>query len=50
MFKAQTYNGGNSKLLLLAILEEIEDVITNDDARFAGELVEDTHVVLLYLD
>jgi hypothetical protein len=44
--KRKTYNGGNGKLLLLSILEELEDVIADDDTSLAGQLLEDTHVVL----
>jgi hypothetical protein len=36
-------NGGNSKVLLLSVLEETEDVITDNDAGLAGKLLEDTH-------
>lgn len=38
-----TYNGRESKLLLLGVLEETEDVIAGDDAGLAGELFKDTH-------
>jgi hypothetical protein len=38
-----TYNGGDSEALLLSVLEEMEDVITDDDARLAGKLLEGTH-------
>ena len=43
----RTYNGGNGKLLLLSILEELEDVIADDDTSLAGQLLEDTHVVCI---
>ena len=43
----KTYNGGNGKLLLLRILEELEDVIADDDTSLAGQLLEDTHVVFV---
>jgi hypothetical protein len=39
------YNGRNGKVLLLGILEQTEDVIADDDAGLAGELLEDTHCV-----
>jgi hypothetical protein len=38
-----TYDGRDSKLLLLSILEELLDVVTDDDAGLAVELLEDTH-------
>jgi hypothetical protein len=38
-----TYNGGNSIAVLLGVLEETEDVITDDDAGLAGKLLKDTH-------
>ena len=38
-----TYNGGESKALLLSVLEETEDVITDDDTGLAGKLLKDTH-------
>lgn len=39
----ETYNGGDSKALLLSVVEETENVITNDDTGLAGELFKDTH-------
>lgn len=41
--EGSTYNGGDGKLLLLSVLEETENVITDDDTGLAGELLEDTH-------
>lgn len=38
-----TYDSRNSKLVLLSVLEETEDVITDDDAGLAGQLLENTH-------
>jgi hypothetical protein len=40
-----TYNGGNSKVLLLSVLEESKDIVTDDDAGLAGKLLKDTHYV-----
>jgi hypothetical protein len=39
-----SHNGWDSELLLLAILEQSEDIVANDDARLAGENVLDTHI------
>lgn len=39
-----TYNGGNGELLLLSVLEEAEDIVTDDDTGLAAELLNDTHV------
>lgn len=41
--QAKTYNGGDSEGLLLAVLEETEDVIASDDTGLAGQLIESTH-------
>lgn len=42
------YNGRNSKLLFLGILEELKNIIPNDDARLpaknAGSHIEDESV------
>lgn len=39
----ETYNGGDSEALLLGVLEETENVITDDDTGLPGELLKDTH-------
>lgn len=39
----KTYNGGNGKVVLLSVLEETEDIVTDDDAGLAGENFSDTH-------
>jgi hypothetical protein len=39
-----TYNGGDSELLLLGVLEETEDIVTDDDAGLAAENFSDTHI------
>lgn len=39
-----TYNGGDSKLLLLGVLEETEDVVADDDTGLAAEFLSDTHI------
>jgi hypothetical protein len=39
-----TYDGGDSKLLLLSVLEETEDVVTDDDTGLAAQLLSDTHI------
>lgn len=39
----RTYNGGNSKVVFLSILEESQDVIADDDTSLAGENILDTH-------
>jgi hypothetical protein len=36
-------DGGDSELLLLGVLEETQDIIADDDAGLAGQLLEDTH-------
>lgn len=41
--KGKTYDGRDGKLLLLGVLEETENVITDDDAGLAGELFQETH-------
>ena len=41
--QVKTYNGGDSKGLLLAVLEETKDVIASDDTGLAGEVFQDTH-------
>lgn len=39
----KTYDGGDSIVLLLSVLEETENVITDDDTRLAGKLLKGTH-------
>jgi hypothetical protein len=39
----RTYNGWDSKLLLLSVLEELVNVVTDDDTGLSGQNVEDTH-------
>ena len=41
--KLQAYDGRNSEAVLLGIVEELEDVITDDDTGLARENVFDTH-------
>jgi hypothetical protein len=38
-----TYNGGDGKGILLSIFKETEHIIPDDDARLAGQYIEDTH-------
>ena len=45
-----TYDGGDSKLLLLSVLEETEDVVTDDDTGHAAQLLSDTHIDGRYVD
>lgn len=39
-----TYDGGDSKLLLLGVLEETENVVADDDTGLAAQLLSDTHI------
>lgn len=39
-----TYNGGDSKLLLTGVLEELENVISVDDASLAAKVIGTTHI------
>jgi len=39
-----TYNGGNGEVVLLSVLEETEDIVTDDDAGLAGKNLKSTHV------
>lgn len=39
----KTHNGGNGKVLLLSVLKETEDIVTDDDTGLAAQLLEDTH-------
>lgn len=38
-----TYDGRESELLLLSVLEETENVVADDDTGLAVKLVKDTH-------
>lgn len=38
-----THDGGDGELLLLGVLEETQDVVADDDAGLAAELLKDTH-------
>jgi hypothetical protein len=38
-----TYDGGDGKLMLLSVVEQLQDIITNNDTALAGENVLDTH-------
>jgi hypothetical protein len=38
-----TYNGGDGEVVLLRILEEAKNVVTDDDTLLAGQFFEDTH-------
>jgi hypothetical protein len=38
-----THDGWDSKLLLLSVLEETLDVVTDDDTGLAVKLFKDTH-------
>ena len=42
-----TYDGGDGELLLPRILEQLEDVVADDDARLPAENVRGTHCELL---
>lgn len=46
--KKETHNGGDGELLLLSILEETQDIVTDDDASLAVQLFKDTHYEDLY--
>jgi hypothetical protein len=37
------YNGGDSELVLASVLEETEDIVTDDDTGLAAEDFLDTH-------
>lgn len=39
-----THDGGNSIIVLLSMLEQGQDIITNDDTFLARQNVLDTHV------
>jgi len=38
-----THDSGDSKVVFLGIVEELEDIIANDDTSLASENVLDTH-------
>jgi len=38
-----TYNGRDSKVVLLCVIKELEDIVTNDDSGLASEDVLSTH-------
>lgn len=38
-----TYDGWYSEFVFLAIVEELQDIISNDDSGLAAENVLDTH-------
>lgn len=38
-----SYNGWDSKLVLLRIVEKLQDIISNDDTRLAAEDILSTH-------
>ena len=42
-----TYNGGDSELVLTSVLEEAEDIVTDDDTGLADEYFLDTHICCL---
>jgi len=41
----ETYNGRDSELVLLSIVEELQDIVTDDNTALAGENVFGTHCV-----
>jgi hypothetical protein len=43
MMTVRTHNGGDSKLLLLGVLEETKDIVADNDAGLAVKLLKDTH-------
>lgn len=46
--KDRTYNGRNSKVMLLSILEEVQDIIADDDALLSRQDILDTHVYTVF--
>lgn len=38
-----THDGGDSKLLLLSVLKETQNVVADDDTGLAVKLLKDTH-------
>lgn len=43
----EAYDGRDGKALLLGVVEELEDIISNNDTGLAGENVLATHIVIL---
>lgn len=43
----RTYNGGNCEVVLLSIVEELEDIISDDDSGLSAENVKGTHIVFI---
>lgn len=43
----ETYNGGNGELVLASVLEESEDIVTDDDTSLAAKDFLDTHCCCL---
>ncbi len=38
-----TYDGGDGEVVLLSVIEQLQDIITNNDTALTGENVLDTH-------
>ena len=38
-----THDGGDGELVLLGVVEQLQDIITNNDTALAGKNVLDTH-------
>lgn len=43
-----TYDGRNSEIVLLGVVEELQDIVTDNDTALAGENILDTHDCCLY--
>lgn len=43
----ETYDGWNSKFVLLGVVEELQDIVTDDNTALAGEDVFSTHCVFV---
>lgn len=43
MIDIRTHDGRNGKAVLLSVLEETEDIVTDNDAGLAAKLLKDTH-------
>jgi hypothetical protein len=43
----ETYNGGNGELVLASVLEETEDIVTDDDTSLSAKDFLDTHCCCL---
>jgi len=41
--RGRAYDGGKGKVLLLSVLEETENIVTDDDTDLAVKLLKDTH-------